>query len=129
MHARTWQLCLALLQGFSSIVGAAQAQEITPRCPLPASSTLLALMRNAPDAVVLEFRGEEAKDAIKIFNTLPPMGSESGDQFYIALRPGFPFSNLIVARHGCIETDVLVDVRVAVAIKRAVKRVEGATSL
>lgn len=126
MHASTLRLCAGLLLAFSAIVGAAQAQDITPRCPVPASSTLFKLMHNAPDAVVFELRGKEAKTAIEIFNSLPPLGRESGDRFYIAFRPGFPYSRLLVASHGCIENAAVVDVRVAIAIRSAVKRVVDA---
>jgi len=89
---------------------------------------LFELMHDVPDAVVLELRGNEARRAIALFNPLPKQRSDSADRFYIALRPGFPFSRLMIARHGCIEDDALVDVRVAIAIKRAVRRFDVARS-
>ena len=111
-----------LLLAMSIVAGTVAAAEISPRCPAPASSELLAMMRNAPDAVVFEFRDQQAKLGIKLFDSLPPQGNEMGDRFYIAMRPGFPFSRVIVAQHGCVETAVLVDFRVAIAIKNAIKR-------
>jgi hypothetical protein len=115
-------LLAGLLLALCSGAGTAAAADITPRCPSPASSELLAMLRGAPDAVVFEFRDRQAKLGIKLFNSLPPRANEVGDRFYIAMRPGFPFSRVIVAQHGCVETAALVDFRVAVAIKKAIKR-------
>jgi hypothetical protein len=115
-------LLAGLLLALCSGAGTAAAADITPRCPSPASSELLAMMCGAPDAVVFEFRDRQAKLGIKLFNSLPPRANEVGDRFYIATRPGFPFSRVIVAQHGCVETAALVDFRVAVAIKKAIKR-------
>jgi len=110
------------------MVGSADAAEITPRCPSPASSMLFDLMHKVPDAIVFELRGNEAERAIELFNSMAPQGRDAGDRFYIAFRPDFPFSRLMIASHGCIETSVLVDLRIAVAIKRAVKRFDESTS-
>jgi hypothetical protein len=115
-------LVAGLLLVLCSVGGTATAADITPRCPSPASSELLAMLRGAPDAVVFEFRDRQAKLGIRLFDSLPPRENEAGDRFYIAMRPGFPFSRVIVAEHGCIETAALVDFRVAIAIKKAIKR-------
>lgn len=100
----------------------ATAGEVTPRCPVPVTASLSRLMTSAPDAVVYEFRGRDAAFGIRIFNTLPPRGSDDGDRFYIAVRPAFPVSRLIVANHGCVANAMLVDVRVAAAIRKAIKQ-------
>jgi len=122
MKVPHWALVAGLLLVSCSVAGTVAAADITPRCPSPASSELLAMMRGAPDAVVFEFRDRQAKLGIRLFNSLPPRANEAGDRFYIAMRPGFPFSRVIVAQHGCIETAALVDFRVAIAIKKAIKR-------
>jgi len=115
-------LLTGLFLAVSAIAGRALANEVSPRCPAPASSELQALMRDAPDAVVFEFRDQQAKLGIKLFDSLPPQANEVGDRFYIAMRPGFPFSRVIVAQHGCVEAAALIDLRVAIAIKKAIKR-------
>ena len=109
--------------------GAAEAGDFTPRCPAPANSTLQTMMRAAPDAVVFEFRGTEARTGIKIYNSLAPRSTDSGDRFYIAMRPGYAFSRLMIASHGCIQTAAVVDLRVAVAIRVALKKVEAELSI
>jgi hypothetical protein len=119
----------AILLILCSIVGVAQAQEITPRCPMPSSTVLYNLMQYAPDVVILELRGNEAKAAIEIFNSLPPAGEDAGDRFYIAFQPGTPLSRLIVANHGCIENGALVDLHTAVVIEKAAKKVQSGVSL
>lgn len=111
------------------MAGVVQAGDLTPRCPAPANSTLQTMMQAAPDAVVFEFRGSEARTGIKIYNSLAPRGTDSGDRFYIAMRPGFAFSRLMIADHGCIQTAAVVDLRVAVAIKIALKKVEAEHSI
>lgn len=100
----------------------ALAGDVTPRCPVPVNTSLSRLMTSAPDAVVYEYRGRDAAVGIRIFNTLPPRGTDDGDRFYIAMRPAFPVSRLIVASHGCVSNAMLVDVRVATAIRRAIKQ-------
>ena len=100
----------------------ALAGDVTPRCPVPVGTSLSRLMTSAPDAVVYEFRGRDAAIGIRIFNTLPPRGTDDGDRFYIAMRPAFPVSRLIVADHGCVSNAMLVDVRVAMAIRKAIKQ-------
>ena len=122
-------LFAGLLLALSSVAGTASAADITPRCPSPASSELLALMQNAPDAVVFEFRDRQAKIGIKLFDSIPPQENQAGDRFYIAVRPGFPFSRVLIAEHGCIETAALVDFRVAIAIKKAIKRFAQESSI
>jgi hypothetical protein len=102
-------------------VAPARSDDFTPRCPVPIGSSLSKLMTSAPDAVVYEFRGRDAAIGIRIFNTLPPRGNDGGDRFYIAVRPAFPVSRLIVANHGCVADAMLVDVRVAMAIRKAIK--------
>jgi len=89
---------------------------------------LFDLMHKVPDAIVLELRGNEAKRAIELFNSMAPQGRDTGDRFYIAFRPDFPLSRLMIASHGCIEISVLVDLRTAIAIKRAVKGFDELTS-
>lgn len=118
---------MALL--LASCPTAGMAADITPRCPSPTSSALLTIMRSAPDAVVFEYRGRQAWVGIRLFNSLPPQENQTGDRFYIAMRPGFPFSRVMVAQHGCIEDAVLVDVRVATAIRKAIKRFVGESSI
>ena len=98
-----------------------RSEDFSPRCPVPIGSSLSRLMTSAPDAVVYEFRGRDAAIGIRIFNTLPPRGNDGGDRFYIAVRPAFPVSRLIVANHGCVASAMLVDVRVAMAIRKAIK--------
>ena len=100
----------------------ARAGDVTPRCPVPVGISLNRLMTSAPDAVVYEYRGRDAAIGIRIFNTLPPRGTDYGDRFYIAVRPAFPVSRLIVANHGCVSNAMLVDVRVAMAIRKAIKQ-------
>ena len=122
-------LLAGLLLVSSLAAGTAPAADITPRCPSPASSELLALMQSAPDAVVFEFRDRQAKIGIKLFDSIPPQENEAGDRFYIAMRPGFPVSRVLIAEHGCIETAALVDFRVAIAIKKAIKRFAQESSI
>jgi len=98
------------------------AGNVTPRCPVPVDTSLSRLLTSAPDAVVYEYRGRDAAIGIRIFNTLPPRGADGGDRFYIAMRPAFPVSRLIVANHGCVSNAILVDVRVAFAIRKAIKQ-------
>jgi len=98
------------------------ALNLTPRCPVPVDTSLSRLLTSAPDAVVYEYRGRDAAMGIRIFNTLPPRGTDGGDRFYIAMRPAFPVSRLIVANHGCVSNAILVDVRVAFAIRKAIKQ-------
>ncbi|HEX3064766.1 MAG TPA: hypothetical protein VHQ39_04760 [Dongiaceae bacterium] len=100
----------------------AQAGDVTPRCPVPVDTSLSRLLSSAPDAVVYEYRGRDAAVGIRIFNALPPRGLGDGDRFYIAMRPAFPISRLIVASHGCVSNAMLVDVRVAFAIRKAIKQ-------
>ena len=102
-------------------VAPARSDDFSPRCPVPVGSSLSKLMTSAPDAVVYEFRGRDAAVGIRIFNTLPPRGNDGCDRFYIAVRPAFPVSRLIVANHGCVADAMLVDVRVAMAIRKAIK--------
>lgn len=122
-------LLAALFLAFCIVADAAKAGDLTPRCPVPTSTALANLMLSAPDAVVFEFRGERARAAIRVFDSLPPRGTDVGDRFYIAMRPGFPWSQLMIAEGGCIENAVVVDVRIAVAIKRAIKRVDASVSI
>jgi hypothetical protein len=98
------------------------AGNVAPRCPVPVDTSLSRLLTSAPDAVVYEYRGRDAAMGIRIFNTLPPRGTDGGDRFYIAMRPAFPVSRLIVANHGCVSNAILVDVRVAFAIRKAIKQ-------
>lgn len=100
----------------------AQAGNVTPRCPVPMDASLSRLLTSAPDAIVYEYRGRDAAIGIRIFNTMPPRGTDDGDRFYIAMRPAFPVSRLIVANHGCVTNAMLVDVRVAFAIRKAIKQ-------
>src|SRR4029077_20910677 len=90
-------------------------------CPVPMDTSLSRLLTSAPDAVVYEYRGRDAAVGIRIFNALPPRGIGGGDRFYIAMRPAFPISRLIVASHGCVTNAMLVDARVATAIRKAIK--------
>ena len=124
-----WTLSAGLFLALSLAAGTAPAADLTARCSSPASNELLALMRSTPDAVVFEYRDRQAKIGIKLFNSLPPQENQAGDRFYIAMRPGFPFSRVIVAEHGCIETAALVDFRVAIAIKKAIKRLAEESSI
>jgi hypothetical protein len=122
MRTTNWPIWAALILALSLPSAAAKAaDEFSPRCPAPVSSAITALMLSAPDAVVFEFRGHDATVGIKIFNALPPIGHEVGDRFYIAVRPAFPLSRLIVAKHGCVANAMLVDLRVAIAIRKAIK--------
>ena len=117
-------LVAGALIAFVSAPTIANAGDVTPRCPVPVTTSLSRLMTNAPDAIVYEYRGRDASVGIRIFNTLPPRGTDDGDRFYIAVRPAFPVSRLIVASHGCVTNAMLVDVRVAAAIRKAIKRAE-----
>ena len=113
----------ALIAAGSLTAMPSQAQDdFSPRCPVPIGSSLTRLMESAPDAVVYEYRGRGAAIGIRIFNSLPPQGHDGGDRFYIAMRPAFPVSRLIVAKHGCVANAMLVDVRVARAIRKAIKQ-------
>ena len=111
------------------IVGVAQAQDITPRCPTPSSTVLFNLMQHMPDGFILELRGNQAKVAIEIFDSLPPQGEDVGDRFYIALQPGIPIARLVVASHGCIENGALVDLHTAAVIENAAKKVRSGVSI
>ena len=117
----------AILLILCPIVGV--AQDITPRCPTPSSTVLFNLMQHAPDVVIRELRGNQAKVAIEIFNALPPQGEVVGDRFYIALEPGVPISRLMVASHGCIENGALVDLHTAAVIENAARKVRSGVSL
>jgi hypothetical protein len=122
-------ICIGLLLGILTTAGTATAERIVPRCPSPTPTALSALIRSAPDAIVLEFRGEDAKFGIRIFNSLPPEGKEAGDRFYIAVRPGLPKSRLLIGSNGCIEDSALVDVRLALKIHRAIEKYRAATAI
>ena len=117
-------LAAAVLVAFVTAPTIANAGDVTPRCPVPVTTSLSRLMSSAPDAIVYEYRGRDAAIGIRIFNTLPPRGSDDGDRFFIAVRPAFPVSRLIVANHGCVANAMLVDVRVAAAIRKAIKQAE-----
>ncbi len=108
--------------GAGLTAASARSDDFSPRCPAPIGSSLSKLMTSAPDAVVYEYRGRDAAIGIRIFNTLPPRGNDGGDRFYIAVRPAFPVSRLIVANHGCVADAMLVDVRVAMAIRKVIKQ-------
>ena len=123
MRSINWPFWATLVLALSLPLAAAKAgDEFSPRCPAPVSTAITALMLSAPDAVVFEFRGRDAVVGIKIFNALPPIGHEVGDRFYIAVRPAFPLSRLIVAKHGCVANAMQVDLRVALAIRKAMKQ-------
>ena len=117
-------LMAAALIAFVSAPTIANTNDVTPHCPIPITTSLSRLMSSAPDAIVYEYRGRDAAIGIRIFNTLPPRGSDDGDRFFIAVRPAFPVSRLIVANHGCVANAMLVDVRVAAAIRKAIKQAE-----
>src|ERR1043166_4977304 len=103
-------LVAAILIAFVSVPTIAKAGDVTLRCPVPVTTSLSRLMTSAPDAIVYEYRGRDAAIGIRIFNTLPPRGSDDGDRFFIAVRPDFPVSRLIVANHGCIAARRIVEV-------------------
>ncbi len=129
MRTRIWPNCVGLLLATLATAGTATAERIPPRCPSPTPIALSSLMRGAPDAIVFEFRGEDAQFGIQIFNSLPPKGKEAGDRFYIAVRPGVPNSRLLVGSNGCIEDSTLVDVRLALKIHNAIEKYHTATSI
>ncbi len=130
MGRTIWPLWLAVILALNSGPGVARAGDFSPRCPAPVSTALATLMNGAPDATVFEFRGRDAVVGIRIFNSLPPTGHDDGDRFYIAVRPDFPLSRLIVASHGCVANAMLVDLRVAIAIRKAIRQaVTSATAL
>jgi len=79
--------------------------------------------------VVFEFRGEDAKTGIRIFNSLPPAGTGCRRPLYIAVRPGLPRSRLLIGSHGCIEDSAVVDARIALKIQRAIEKYRAATSI
>jgi hypothetical protein len=122
MRTAILPLWLAMILALNFGPRVARASDFSPRCPAPVSTALATLMNGAPDATVFEFRGRDAVLGIRIFNTLPPTGHDDGDRFYIAVRPDFPLSRLIVAKHGCVASAMLVDLRVAIAIKKAIKQ-------
>ena len=128
MRTTVWPLWLGVLLALSFGPGVAPASDFSPRCPAPVSTAIATLMNGVPDATVFEFRGRDAVVGIRIFNTLPPRGHDNGDRFYIAVRPDFPLSRLIVARHGCVASAMLVDLRVAMAIKKAIKQAVTAST-
>ena len=115
-------LAAAVFVAVLAAPGIANAGDVTPRCPVPVTTSLSRLMSSAPDAIVYEYRGRDAAIGIRIFNTLPPRGTDDGDRFFIAVRPDFPVSRLIVANHGCVANAMLVDIRVASAIRKAIKQ-------
>jgi hypothetical protein len=121
MRTTSWPLWLGVILALNFGPGVARAGDFSPRCPAPVSTAIATLMNGVPDATVFEFRGRDAAVGIWIFNNLPPTGHDDGDRFYIAVRPDFPLSRLIVARHGCVANAMLVDLRVAIAIKKAIK--------
>jgi hypothetical protein len=112
-------LLAALTIGTAPI--AAQAADIPSHCPMPTVAAIKLLAQHAPDLRVYEFRGEDAKAGIRIFNALPPAGHEVGDRFYIAINPGFPLSRLLIAEGGCVRSASLVDARLAIAIKTSIE--------
>jgi hypothetical protein len=122
MRTTIWPLWLTVILALNFGPGVARAGDFSPRCPAPVTTALATLMNGAPDATVFEFRGRDAIVGIRMFNTLPPTGHDDGDRFYIAVRPDFPLSRLIVAKHGCVANAMLVDLRVAIAIKQAIKQ-------
>jgi hypothetical protein len=122
MRSAIMPIVAAVFLALNLAPSTALAGDVTPRCPVPVDSSLSRLLTSAPDAVVYEYRGRDAAIGIRIFNTLPPRGGDDGDRFYIAVRPAFPVSRLIVASHGCVSNAMLVDVRVAAAIRKAIKQ-------
>jgi hypothetical protein len=130
MRIGNWPIWLSVMLALNFAPGLARAgdDDLAPRCPLPVATALTTLLRGAPDAVVYEFRGRDASVGIRIFNRLPPTGHDQGDRFYIAFRPYFPISRLIVAKDGCVADAMLVDLRVAVAIKKAIKQASFAAA-
>jgi hypothetical protein len=129
MRVPTWPIFSGLLLVTLATAGTAAAEKIVPRCQSPTPNTISSLMRNAPDVILFEFRGEDAKFGIQIFNSLPPKGEEAGDRFYIAVRPGMPGSRLLVGINGCIETSAIVDLRLALKIRKAIEKYRAATSI
>jgi hypothetical protein len=123
MRLGNWPIWLSVALALNFAPGTARAGEddLAPRCQLSVATALTSLLQGAPDAVVFEFRGRDARVGIRIFNRLPPKGHDDGDRFYIAVRPYFPISRLIVAKDGCVANAMLVDLRIAVAIKKAIK--------
>lgn len=123
MRIGNWPIWLSVMLAlnFAPVLARAGDGDLAPRCSLPVATALTTLLQGAPDAVVFEFRGRDATVGIRIFNRLPPTGHDQGDRFYIAVRPYFPISRLIVAKDGCVANAMLVDLRVAVAIKKAIR--------
>jgi hypothetical protein len=123
MRIGSWPIWLSVLLAMNFVPGIASAGDdsFAPRCEISVDHALKSLLEGAPDAVVYEFRGRDARVGIRIFNQLPPTGHNEGDRFYIAVRPYFPISRLIVGKDGCVANAMLVDLRVAAAIKKAIK--------
>jgi hypothetical protein len=128
MRSTIWPLWLGVILALNFGPGVARAGDFSPRCPALVSTAIATLMNGVPDATVFEFRGRDAAVGIRIFNALPPTGHDDGDRFYIAVRPDFPLSRLIVARHGCVASAMLVDLRVAIAIRKAIKQAVTAST-
>ena len=124
MRTKFLPLWLAAMLALNLGPGVAGAEDAFSRCRLPIAREISTLMQSVPDAVVYEFRGSNALIGIRIFNALPPTGHEVGDRFYIAMRPYFPLSRLMVVQHGCVTNAMLVDLRVANAIRKAIKRLD-----
>jgi hypothetical protein len=88
---------------------------------MPTVAAIKVMAQRVPDLTIFEFRAEDAKAGIRIYNALPPVGHEAGDRFYIVIHPHLPLSRLLIAEDGCLRSVTLVDVRQAVAIKKSIE--------
>jgi hypothetical protein len=114
-------LYAALMLAASPLMSPAQAADIPSHCAIPTVAAIKVMAQSAPDLRIFEFRGEDAKAGIRIFNALPPVGHQAGDRFYIAINPGLPLSRLLIGQSGCVRSVSLVDVRLAIAIKMTIE--------
>ena len=98
-------------------------------CRASAADIILQVIRATPDVHVYEFRGEDAKVGIALYNSLPPHGHLQGDRFYILIKPGAPISHLMIGDSDCLRDTATVDRHTAGVIKQVIEHAAAQSSI
>ena len=128
VFARNLALSLGFLLSLSTSTAFAQDQGRL-HCRASAADVILQVIRATPDVHVYEFRGEDAKVGIALYNSLPPQGHLHGDRFYILIKPGAPISHLMIGDSDCLRDTATVDPHTAGIIKQVIERAAAQSSI
>jgi hypothetical protein len=128
VFGRNIALSLGLLLSLSASTAFAQGRERL-HCRASAADVILQVIRATPDVHVYEFRGEDAKIGIALYNSLPPQGHLQGDRFYILIKPGAPISHLMIGDSDCLRDTATVDRHTAGVIKQVIERTAAQSSI